>query len=63
VGKSVTCHASPPAVGIAQIWGSPLRVDRKAIVWPSGLQRAWKSFAPPGFVKGFAWTASCTLSK
>ena len=48
IGSLVSWRASPPSIGKSQTWAEPLRLDIKAIVLPSGLQRGWLS--APGAV-------------
>ena len=41
IGSLVSCRASPPSIGRSQTWDEPPRLETKAIVLPSGLQRGW----------------------
>ena len=43
MGSLVKGRASPPSTGKSQTWLDPLRVEMKAMVLPSGLQRGWLS--------------------
>ncbi len=49
MGSFVNCRASPPATGKSQTCDDPPRLERNAIVLPSGLQRGC-SFVPGAVV-------------
>src|SRR4051795_2077054 len=52
IGSFVSGRASPPSTGSSQICADPPRLETKAMVLPSGLQRGWL-FVPGAVVSRF----------